>query len=269
MRGRKLKFRKNKDKVNGPHLLFHPKQGKIWQIRKGDGFFMEEKTVEAAQQTRKKKRILLILLLIALLVLGVCLWLYFRNTSSPGGGTAENAGRRDVIVALVPSGDADESTLELMKDAASQLYTDVTAAGKRMTLLYYSGASSTSADAYQTAAVSAPDVLADELEQIRPGGGLGPALRSAKDDLTGDAETGDSVILLTDRLSADGESTEGTKNTQRLRTTDPMTRWTVRCMPRPTPPHRPPPNSRCATRCPLSVLWGDCPGVIWPLHAAF
>ena len=151
---------------------------------------------------RKKKRVLLLALLVFLVLL--LLWLFLRKPSKPASADASGlTERRDVLLAWVPSPEADAESLDVLRSAASQLYGDITGASaeNRMALLTPSGST------WQTVSLPDADTLSAALlsEAGAGTGALDAALRSAK-DWNGVREGAEgSVILLTDR--APSEST--------------------------------------------------------------
>ena len=145
---------------------------------------------------RKKKRVLLLALLVFLVLL--LLWLFLRKPSKPASADASGlTERRDVLLAWVPSPEADAESLDVLRSAASQLYGDITGASaeNRMALLTPSGST------WQTVSLPDADTLSAALlsEDGAGTGALDAALRSAK-DWNGVREGAEGSVILLQKL---------------------------------------------------------------------
>ncbi|MBR3569306.1 MAG: S-layer homology domain-containing protein [Oscillibacter sp.] len=159
------------------------------------------------QPAPAKKRPLVILAIFVLLLLVLCLWLYFRKPAEAGGETAPTL-KAETILAFLPSADADETTVSMMKAAAAQILEDAQAAESQVSALAWRDGVPPRGPSFELSAVSTPAELESALSSARAGGNLTAAFRQAKTLSEQSASPYRKVVLLTDRAPMDGEEEE-------------------------------------------------------------
>ena len=158
----------------------------------------------------KKRRSLIILAIFILLLLLLGLWLSSRKPSQTDGGGTAAVMKQETTLAFLPSVDADEATLNVMKAAAAQLFEDLQAADSQVNLLYWQSGTPPKGASCAVSALSGADELRAALEQARTGGNLTTAFQFATDLSEASGNPYRTLMLLTDRAPADGaESDEG------------------------------------------------------------
>ena len=206
----------------------------------------------------KPRRSLWILVIFLLLTFFLCLCLYRWNASRPGNRDAALTARPEIVLAFLPSADADAATVNVMSAAALTLFDEFQAAENQVSVLYWKSGTPPKGPSCAVNTVSTEKDLQAALSRAESGGTLSTALRFAK---TLSEESGNldrKVVLLTDRAPLDGDqSDEGPIVRIPRRTSTPT---------RPIGRRR---NCLFGTRCPPWPFYRNSPDRNLTLHAAF
>lgn len=156
----------------------------------------------------KPRRSLWILVIFLLLTFFLCLCLYRWNASRPGNRDAALTARPEIVLAFLPSADADAATVNVMSAAALTLFDEFQAAENQVSVLYWKSGTPPKGPSCAVNTVSTEKDLQAALSRAESGGTLSTALRFAK---TLSEESGNldrKVVLLTDRAPLDGDQSD-------------------------------------------------------------
>ena len=156
----------------------------------------------------KKRRSLIILAVFILLLLLFGAWLYARKPATTDNGETAPTVTRETALLFLPSADADDATLNVMKAAAVQLFEDAQAAESQVSLLYWQSGTPPKGPSGAVSAVSDADAVPKALEQARTGGALTTALQFAASLSEASGNPYRTVMLFTDRTPVDGEQSD-------------------------------------------------------------
>ena len=156
----------------------------------------------------KRRRSLWILVIFLLLTFFLCLWLYRWNASRPVNRDVTPAARPEIVLAFLPSVDADAATVNVMSAAALTLFDEFQAAENQVSVLYWQSGTPPKGPSCAVNAVSTENDLQAALSRAECGGTLSTAFQFAKTLSEESGKLNRKVVLLTDRAPLDGDQSD-------------------------------------------------------------
>ena len=158
---------------------------------------------------KKRRSLLIVSIAVAvLLALSLDVWFALRKPPQADNGETPSVAAQETALAFLPSADADDATLNVMKAAATRIFEDLQAAESQVSLLYWQSGTPPQGPSCAVADIAGTDELRDALDKARPGGNLTTALQYAATLSETSSAPNRTVMLLADRAPVDGEQSD-------------------------------------------------------------